>query len=173
MFIKRLIRPVISKNVFNEMPKYLSHKYRRNNEKFFIGFWLLRPFFSRLVGGQKRLYSSETKNLPGNLTSSVLLDSFGISCCQGKLKKNEDRYDSAILFPGVNYFAVFDGHGGDFSSEFLRRQLAIDLSKTFFPGSALASAGPELMRNAYDRCEQLLEKEIQSSNFDQKTKGMI
>lgn len=128
--------------------------------------------FCLTAGARKIPSSSEVpKALPVSLERTPFKEGFGISCCQGKLKNNEDRYDSSTFFPGLSYFAVFDGHSGDFSSEFLRRQLSDILSNKVTTTDELVGNGSKIMRGAFERCESLLEKEIMSSNLDQKTKG--
>ena len=122
--------------------------------------------------GLRRPFSSEANVLPTALNTSPVIVDFGASCCQGKLKENEDRFDKATLQHGLGYFAVFDGHRGSLSSDFLRQQLGIILSKTFVNEVDLAKTGHKLMQNAFDVCEEILEKEIQSSNLDQKTRGI-
>lgn len=140
------------------------------------GMSCLRPY-SRVtisIGVRKlmELFSTDAKaGLPINLIGNSLLYNFGISCSQGKLKENEDRYDVCNFFPGLNYYAVFDGHRGDFSSEFLKRHLSEILSTSFNRNEELAKFGAKLMENAFDTCERLLEKELLASNFDEKTKG--
>jgi len=130
----------------------------------------LRPISAYGTSGLRRPFSSEANVLPTTLNTSPVIVDFGVSCCQGKLKENEDHYDSATLQRGLSYFAVFDGHRGKLSSDFLRQQLGIILSKTFVKEEHLAKNGHKLMQNAFDICEEILETEIQSSNLDQMTK---
>ena len=126
-----------------------------------------------IAGALKRLYSSEAREFPTTSTPASMFTSFGVSCSQGKLKENEDRYDSGTLLHGLSYFAVFDGHRGNLSSEFLKQRLGVILSQAFRHEEDLATTGLSLIRNAFDSCEKSLENELQSSNFDQNIKGTL
>ena len=124
-----------------------------------------------MTGDLKRFNSLETNEFPKAVNASSVFTGFGASCSQGKLKENEDRFDNDKFLHGLSYFAVFDGHRGDFSSSFLKHHLGINLSKAFVCEDSLANSGQEVVRNAFDTCEKLLEIELQSSSLDQKTKG--
>eukprot|EP00795_Rhopilema_esculentum_P008627 gene8627-14639_t len=115
--------------------------------------------------------TSEQSELKNSFPSQ---QSHGVSCCQGKLKNNEDRYDIIKkLVPGFSYFAVFDGHRGHFGADFLRNELSGILAKNIFPDESLAAQGKELVENSFETCEHLLEVEILANDFEKKERDHI
>ena len=115
-------------------------------------------------------------NLIQRQTPFEITKDVGSSCVQGKMKNNEDRYDSSELLPGVNYFAVFDGHRGDFAAEFLKTRLSDFLSQEFklydsHDEEFFEKYGHEIISNIFNKSEHLLEVEVLASNFDQKQIG--
>eukprot|EP00112_Aurelia_sp_Birch-Aquarium-sp1_P025960 Seg8918.1 transcript_id=Seg8918.1/GoldUCD/mRNA.D3Y31 product="Protein phosphatase 1K mitochondrial" protein_id=Seg8918.1/GoldUCD/D3Y31 len=120
--------------------------------------------------GRSCCFATNASNLIQKQTTAK---DVGSSCVQGKLKVNEDRYDLSELLPGVNYFAVFDGHRGDFAAEFLKRQLSEFLSQELkfyasHDGDIFEKHGREIISNTFNKSEHLLEVEVLASNFDQK-----
>ena len=126
--------------------------------------------------GRSCCFATNASNLIQKQTPFRATTEIGLSCVQGKMKNNEDRFDFSELFPGVNYFAVFDGHRGDFAAEFLKRQLADFLSQELklydsHDGDLFEKHGPEIISNSFNKSEHLLEVEVLASNFDQKQLG--
>lgn len=171
MLLRRSIHYIFSRYVFNTLPTVVISPPIGNKIVLSTWLWQLRPFSLYMTGVLKRFCSSETKEFPKAIKDSCVITGFGVSCCQGKLKENEDRFDNDTFLHGLCYFAVFDGHRGDFSADFLKHHLRIDLSKSFIGEDSLANSGLEIVRNAFDTSEKLLETELQSSSLDQKTKG--
>ena len=126
--------------------------------------------------GTSCCFATNASNLIQKQTPFKSPRDVGPSCVQGKMKNNEDRYDFSELLPGVNYFAVFDGHRGDFAADFLKTQLSDLLSQELklydsHDGDFFEKYSHEIISNTFNKSEHLLEVEVLASNFDQKQLG--
>ena len=74
------------------------------------------------------------------------------------------------------YYGVFDGHRGDFASDFVNGALHDILLKEMQLIDMVDSDdyeihGKRLLEAAFDKCQLALKKAIHEQDFDSKTKG--
>ena len=101
----------------------------------------------------------------------------GHSSLHGRKKENEDYYNCIEVTPDVSYFAVFDGHCGDFASNFVNKELPSILEAQITSFGLLTNAhyethGEVMMRSAFEKCQTLLKDTLHSQEFSKKTRGM-
>jgi protein phosphatase 2C family protein 2/3 len=96
-----------------------------------------KPFFN-IAGYGSNSYNGKIKSYNEDMAKTIIN-------YQKKMVVNNQTYQ-----PNISYFGVFDGHGGDKCSKFLKQSLdTILFNSPYFPGNIIES-----IKDAFQRAEQ-------------------
>ncbi|ESP04232.1 hypothetical protein LOTGIDRAFT_136567 [Lottia gigantea] len=98
----------------------------------------------------------------GRLIPKVNLNDTSHKSLLGRRKTNEDRSDIRELLPGLQYFAIFDGHGGAFAVDYVHQNLVNHILYWYPRLSSLS----EVLTNSFININNLLSRHINTYLID-------
>ncbi len=106
----------------------------------------------------------------------LTVDRYGYVSVSGRNKVNEDRCRITELKPGIKYFGVFDGHCGEFAGDFVNKKLPEIVTEEIDSFKLLNNDdyvihGENMLRTAFEKCQNYLKDSVNSQDWDKKTKG--